>query len=180
MKVNSLCKLRELFFKKSECLHVTGSLVARSTRTPPLSLGVDAHHSAIALWSASTQSFLYAPALQCPLPHHSIKNCFPLGNLTEYMRFPTGEEKPTQVLPGPPARIPTDHGSGRMKKGRHTGKNSKESFALLPIWWPRSIYYILIPLLGPGTHWGQDGDESPSRNTPSASGKLKKKKKKCK
>ena len=47
-----------------------------------------------------------------------------------------------------------------------------------PFRWPRSIYYILIPLLGPGTHWGQDGDESPSRNTPSASGKLKKKKKK--
>lgn len=25
-----------------------------------------------------------------------------------------------------------------------------------PFKWPRSIYYILIPLLGPGTHWGQD------------------------
>lgn len=125
MKVSSLCKLREFFFKKSECLHVTGSLVARSAHTPPLPLCVDPHHSAITLWSACTQASICSPALQCPLPHHSIKNCFPLGSLTEYMRFSTGDEKLTQVLPGPPAKIL--HGSRKwLNEEGHTHREEQK------------------------------------------------------
>lgn len=120
MKVSSLCKLREFFFKTSECLHVTGSLVARSAHTPPLPLCVDAHHSAIALWSACTQASIHSPA---PPPQH--KNCFPLGNLTEYMRFSTGDEKLTQVLPGPPAKIP--HGSRKwLNEEGHTHREEQQ------------------------------------------------------
>lgn len=109
------------------CYRLSGHKIRPHT-TPPW--GVDAHHSAIALWSACTQSFLYSPALQCPLPHHSIKNCFPLGNLTEYMRFPTGEEKPTPVLPGPPARIP--HGSRKWLNEEGQTHGEEEQRELCP------------------------------------------------
>lgn len=129
MKVNSLCKLRELLFKKSECLHVTGSLVARSACTPPLPW-VWMPTIPPSLCGPHAHSFLYSRALQCPLPHHSIKNCFPLGNLTEYMRFPTGEEKPTPVLPGPPARIP--HGSRKWLNEEGQTHGEEEQRELCP------------------------------------------------
>ena len=165
------------------CYRLSGRKIRLHT-TPPL--GVDAHHSAIALWSACTFfSLLASSTMPPPPPQH--KELFSLRQpdwIHEISHW-GGEANP-----GP--TWPTCQDSTRItevaewRRADTRGRRAKRAFPCCPsafspsqpFKWPRSIYYILIPLLGPGTHWGQDRDESPSQNTPSASGKLKKKKKK--
>ena len=164
-----------LFYKvwMLTCYRLSGRKILPHTTSPPM---CGHQHSTLSLWSTCTQSFIYSPALQCPLPHHSIKDCFPLSNLTDYMRFSTEDEKLTQVLPGPPAKIP--HGS---RKWLDCLAALLPSALLSPsgIQGASTTYWSLCwdqEYIGEYKEYKSEMNPLHRIPTPSASGKLKKKK----
>lgn len=125
MKVSSLCKLREFFFKSLNAYMLQAPLVARSAHTPAspcVWTPPFRHHSVVCMHTSF--HLLASSTMPPPPPQH--KELFSLRQPDEYMRFSTGDEKLTQVLPGPPAKIP--HGSLKWlnEEGTHTHREEQQ------------------------------------------------------